>query len=70
LGGVKRERTKPDWFYRAGGGIRPALGQTLKWREIQARRIGKKLAMLSEPWVLELKCAFDRLKFIGYIQES
>ena len=38
-------------FERAGEGVRPALGQTLRWREIQARRVGKKSAMLNEPWV-------------------
>ena len=44
-------------FERAGGGMRTALGQSLRWCGIQARRAAIVLARLREPWFLELACA-------------
>ena len=38
-------------FDRAGGGVRTALGQTPRWRGIQARCVRKLSARLREPWV-------------------
>ena len=48
-GGV-RCKTGLD-FDRAGGGVRTALGQTLRWSGIQARCVRNLSARLREPWV-------------------
>ena len=47
-----------DW---AGGGVRTALGQTLRWSGIQARCVRKLSARLRESWVFrDCARAFDR----------
>jgi len=55
---------------RVGGSVRTALGQSLRWRGAEARRVRKLSAKLSEAWVLGSSELVQRSTMTGYIQDS